>query len=1085
MIKIWWYIACGTLVLFLALGKAPPGLVAAGFSESGPSPSAGKPPALEASLPSEPQSPGLSEPALQSPGTISPSREERAPTGANLQHQDNQGTPSLRNTPALLVVPAVVPGLQVSKTIAQPVLVCQFDERCDRDYDGWPDDWFRERSPEFPRHPIVRIFHRDQSAPEKPSINGSKVPTSAVEAAASPVYSPPSLSGLLIRPEGGGVSIARPVTISPFADYLLRVEFEARNLLGVFVIELETHDPAGQFRPQKVSRLLLCSEPKQPPILREGIERTNQLVQSEGNNFSAHSPGLEAWLHMKADPRKKGEWKGVLRLRVYPLSRSRREGEVWIRSITLWQTPHVETELLPASQIAPLGVSVEGKICTPIATSEIGFPSPAQGQIILQDRKGDTVAQISLKSEKPSVGEGAARNHSKPPEESEGNPPEVTLPERRAQGQNYPIPEGAANGAEGHPQSQEWTFQLLPPKPGYYRVLIRLLNPAGQLIREEIWPLAVLPNLNPKETLVGKVPLPAGVHSQAESFNGRSRVLGWSISPDTLIHWGGNLADVLPDSGIGLLRWEAGEPGSFVFPRWNASEKMQTILNSCRTAGISFGILLSRPASPHEEFSQRWGKYLEVLPAEVLSQIHWLQLGHEANPLCSSQQEAEAELLRLSQGLTPDLPIREAIIPLGEKVLDQKVDRADLQKSFPQYLQVETCRVANWQRTKPKGSSEETATTRGTPSGRQIFAQAGSLPRTLASIRIVPSEDAPTFDLAAKLVQGICQAAAADPSWILLTLEERLLSGLCSPAGGPGELFLPWWISAELLREAKPLGLLPVGPQATGWLFSRKGEGLLVIWSEEASSIPLTLPHGARMIDPWGQSEEISPGGDPTFLPVGPLPKFILCQDFWPLAWQKDCHFEPSQLLPYPGTAQSLKIQFTNPAAFPVRGTLLVSGPAGFRIHPYEFRYHLGPRERFESTVQITAPSHALEGGHTVRWLFRFEEPENTTLAIDRQIQLRWPGLDFGTAKLLSNPPGKVFQVDLYNGTGSDLHLILELFGLNRKRAALPPQIFAPGHHQIRIPLEEGTQETEETFILQVREVNGPRRIRILIKPIH
>jgi hypothetical protein len=1082
MINIWWCITCGTLVVSLGFEKAPPGTVAA-FSESPPFPFAGKPSALEADQPKHPQSPGLSEPDPQSAGETTPPQGAQLGTSENLQHQENQDSPSFGNRPGLLVVPAVVARLHVSKTIAQPVVVCQFDERCDRDYDGWPDEWFRERSREFPRHPIVRIVHRGQSAPETPSKNGSKFSSSGVDATASQLYSPPPLSGLLIRPEGGGVSIARPVSFSPSVDYLLRVEFEVRDLVGGFLIELETHDPAGQFRPQKVSRLFLFGEPKRPPNLREGIERTNQPVQSEGNDVSAQSPGLEAWLHLKVDPRKKVDSQGVLRLRVYPSSRSRREGEVWIRSVTLWQIPHVETKLLPASQIAPLGTPIEGKICTHVVTPETGFPQPAQGEVILQDRKGDTVTRISLTSDKRSAGEEAPRNPSKYLKESEGNPPEASPAESLAEEHNQPIPEGVAGASEGNPESQEWAFQFLPPKPGYYRVLIRLLNPAGQLIREEIWPLAVLLNLNPKETLIRKVPLPSGVHSRSDSFESWSRVLGWSISPHTLIHWGGNLADVLPESGIGLLRWEAGEPGSFVFPRWNASEGMQTILKSCRTAGISFGILLSRPASPHEEFSQRWGKHLEVFPAEVLSQMHWLQLGYEANPLCSSQQEAEAEFLRLSHGLTAELPIRQAIIPFGEKLPDQKDDRADPQKSFPPHLRVETCRVANWQDTKPKGDSEETTTLRGNPSGGGIFAHAGSLPRSLASIRITPSEDAPTSELAAKLVQGICQAAAADSSWILLSLDETLLSSLCSPTGGPGELFLPWWISTELLREAKPVGLLPVGPQATGWLFSRKGEGLVVFWSKDPGSIPLTLPHGGRVIDPWGQVEEISPEGDPTFLPVGPLPKFILCQDFWALAWQKDCRFEPSQLLPYPGTAQSLKIQFTNPADFPVRGTLLVSGPPGFRIHPFEFRYHLGPKEIFASTLQITAPSHAFEGGHTVRWLFRFEEPENITMAIDRPIELRWPGLEFGSCQLVSNPPAKVFQVDMYNKTGGDLHVILELFGLNRKRAALPPQVFLPGHHQIRIPLEDGGQESEERFILQVREVNGPRRIRVEMKP--
>ncbi len=995
-------------------------------------------------------------------------------------HPDDQESLDRDEQPSLQIISAVVPGFRASRTVAKPALVCRFDQQCDRDLDGWPDEWFRERSPEFPRHPIVRIVHRGQSIREIPSKNVGKLSSSAVEAAASQLCSPPPLSGLFICPEGGGVSIARPVTLSPFADYLLRVEFEVRDLLGVFVIELETQDTSGHFRPQKVSRLFLFNELKQPTNSRKGIEPTNQPAQSEGNNSCGQSSGLEAWLYMKGDPRKKLDCQGVVRLRVYPTSRSRREGEVWIRSVTLWQIPPVETTLLPAGQIAPLGAPVEGKIRVFPTTSETRFPQVAQGEVLLEDQNGNPVAEISLDPNNPTIEEQALKEGSPTAQGPREETSERSPAEAPAGGQTSPIPGKPAGTRDGNLDADHWGFQLLPPRAGYYRIVIRLFDSRRNLFREEIWPLVVLPDLSWTQTSSAEAGLQPAPNVPAGISGGESRIFGWSLPLNTLSTWGNGLAEILPQSDIDFLRFEEPEPDSPAFRLSKALDGIQSILRSCRAGDIFLGLLLSRPASPHEEFSQRWGKYLGTFPPDLLPQIQWLQLGDEAHPLCASQQEAEAELLHLSRTLPSDLSIREVIIPV-----DGKSGQTDRREKFMPALRVQTCVFANWQGTKPKASPEGPGTTQGSTPDRQTFGQSGAGTRTLASISIASSKDAPISQMAAHLVQGLCQAAAADSAWILLRVQDELLPRLLWATGGPGELFLPWWISTELLRQAKPIGRLPVETPVTGWIFSRKGEGLLVIWSEEASSIPLTLPHGARVIDPWGQSEEISRGGDPTFLSVGPLPKFILCQDFWPLAWQKDCRFEPSQLLPYPGTVQRLKIQFTNPADFPVRGTLLVSGPPGFRIHPFEFRYHLGPRETFESTVQITAPPHALEGGHNVRWLFRFEEPENITMAIHRPVQLRWPGLDFGGAKLLSNPPGKVFQVDLYNRTGSDLHLILELFGLNRKRAALPPQVFAPGQHQIRIPLEEGTQETEETFILQVREVNGPRRIRILMKPTH
>ena len=973
---------------------------------------------------------------------------------------------------SLLTVPEIIPGFRAIKTVAKRVWICTFGQECDQDFDRWPDEWVRERSPEFPRHPIAQISApplRDQEV----SPNVAPQPSALFEAASPEKPSPlPGASYLLIRPQGGAVSLARPLTLKPFTDYLLRVEFQATDIHGCFLIELETLDAHETGNPQKTYRVFLFGDPKHQATFPEP---KGAVAEVRGTGTSgADLRHLEAWLHLKADTQRKTDRHAIFRLRVYPASRSHRKGEIRVRSVTLWQIPSMEATVLPANQVALVGIPIEGKICTPFGQMQSGFAEPASGHVLLEDLNGKTVAELSFHRKQPLPKQKNIKEILESPTGSEEYTPETSRPKELSDGNGPPSAGAALAQAETDTNPSELAFQVPPPPPGHYRLVIQLFSANGEFLREEVWRVAILPDLNWEQPSAGSPQRDSRLSLMGETSQGGLRMFGWSMDLTTLASWAEAVAGVLPASGVRLLRWEASEVAFPGFLSSKAAKEVQTLLRSCQAAGISLGVVLSHPGSPHDDFSQRWGKQLEAFPEELLVLTRWLQLGHESHPLCSSQQDAQVELFRLSRSLTQPPPIRELVIPVGEKT-----EKADPNRSFPPFLRVGTCLYGGWQKSKPNPNSEEPRNPPGTSPGGKPSGQFGGISRRLASIRITPREGRPISELASGIVQAACEAAACDSSWVLLRIDEELLPQISPATGGPGELFLPWWICTQLLHDAKPLGFMPLEVQVTGQLFSRNGQGLLAIWAEQARTIPLTLLHGAKVVDPWGRCEEVPGGADPTPLPVGPLPKFVLCKEVWPLAWQQRCQVESGELLPYPGLGQTVKIQFANPANFPVRGTLRLAGPPGFRVHPQEFRYHLNPGEKFESTLEITVPSHALMGGHSFRWCFRLEEPENTTFSVDRPIQLRWPGLEFGHAKLLPQAGASVFQVELYNKTGNDLFLITELFGVNRKRAALPPQVFPPGVHQIRIPLEEAASKDEEIFILQVREVNGPRRIRV------
>ena len=101
---------------------------------------------------------------------------------------------------------------------AGEVLVCQFEEATDRDYDGWPDGWVRRRSRQLPEFLKIGIV------PEPTSANAS-LPSSAAtpaDAATSGVN-----HCLQIELDGGGaVMTSPPCAVSPQFSLLLSVRMK-------------------------------------------------------------------------------------------------------------------------------------------------------------------------------------------------------------------------------------------------------------------------------------------------------------------------------------------------------------------------------------------------------------------------------------------------------------------------------------------------------------------------------------------------------------------------------------------------------------------------------------------------------------------------------------------------------------------------------------------------------------------------------------------------------------------------------------------------------------------------------------------
>src|SRR4051794_12565271 len=110
--------------------------------------------------------------------------------------------------PTLFLILSVLAGTpnEPPTVSAGDVLVCEFEEATDRDYDGWPDGWIRRRSRELPEFLKIGIL------PEAP-------PPSRDASASGPIN-----HCLVIQLDGGGAVISSPrCLVSPQFSLLLSV----------------------------------------------------------------------------------------------------------------------------------------------------------------------------------------------------------------------------------------------------------------------------------------------------------------------------------------------------------------------------------------------------------------------------------------------------------------------------------------------------------------------------------------------------------------------------------------------------------------------------------------------------------------------------------------------------------------------------------------------------------------------------------------------------------------------------------------------------------------------------------------------
>ncbi|MDG2220736.1 MAG: hypothetical protein P8L85_05115 [Rubripirellula sp.] len=243
--------------------------------------------------------------------------------------------------------------------------------------------------------------------------------------------------------------------------------------------------------------------------------------------------------------------------------------------------------------------------------------------------------------------------------------------------------------------------------------------------------------------------------------------------------------------------------------------------------------------------------------------------------------------------------------------------------------------------------------------------------------------------------------------------------GLLRPDGRPSELLLPWRTTSQLIGNLQRVGSLQLRSGANNIIFAGAEREVLMVWSAQPVQELIFLGENVSQVDVWGKTTKLPPEtvGNQTAqrLEIGPTPKFIIGADPELLAFRMSVVVSPKQLDSLLGRRQQMTVEFTNPTADSLIGTLRVLKPSTWQLDDPTREWEVLARKPSRSEFNVVLSNSAKVGKYEIPVQFKLETIPPKVLTTYRQIQVGPTGLEINvTTKMLPSEQLRV-EVELTN----------------------------------------------------------------------
>lgn len=305
--------------------------------------------------------------------------------------------------------------------------------------------------------------------------------------------------------------------------------------------------------------------------------------------------------------------------------------------------------------------------------------------------------------------------------------------------------------------------------------------------------------------------------------------------------------------------------------------------------------------------------------------------------------------------------------------------------------------------------------------------------------------------------------------------------GLMNDDGTPGELFLPWRTTASLLGGSEPLGTMPLPGGSSNQLYGRIDDAVMVVWSRKPVQEALYLGEAVRQVDVWGRDVPVKRTEAGQVLEVGPEPTFVTGLHKEIASWRLAFLLAGDRLPSVFGQRHRNRFELKNTFAQGIEGSVLLSGPEGWKISPPRTGFHLAPGETFSQSFDLILPGNTQSGPHLLR-----ADLEVRSDRVYRFSALRPIHVGLGDVRIEAftqlNAAGELEVKQLLtNETNRPVSFRCELFVPNGRRLSSQVVRLQHGQDEKTYRLADGRELLGKVLLLHAEQTDGPRALNCRI----
>jgi hypothetical protein len=331
------------------------------------------------------------------------------------------------------------------------------------------------------------------------------------------------------------------------------------------------------------------------------------------------------------------------------------------------------------------------------------------------------------------------------------------------------------------------------------------------------------------------------------------------------------------------------------------------------------------------------------------------------------------------------------------------------------------------------------------------------------------------------LVQRMLAAKMNGAQAIFLPQPFSEESGVMSENGSPGELFVPWRTTAMLIGGTEYLGALQLPGGTTGHVFAKNGNAVMALWSDRPTVERVDLAEDIEQIDVWGRGvkpKTREEDGHKLYeLPIGPMPTFITGLSEGVARWQSALSFENSQLSSIAGREQVLMLRIKNTFPQGISGELTLFAPKSWAFDPRPIRFKIAAGEELRLPLTVALTADANSGPQPVRLDF---DVTGHHFSVHRTLQLGLDDVQVEKTSGLKNG-ALVVEVHLTNLSDRPLSFQCVLFAPDRRRQTRQVLNLGRERTTLKFVLPEGEELIGKKLWLRAEEIGGSRVLNYTI----